>query len=143
MTQPTDPSKSSQHRLRTPSLESPGGTRAQIPGCEFYRSGTVIVARVLPDFDPQRGAVEFERFLDFDRRGPSMRLLINLERSPVLSAMIGALITLQTSCRRVGGTMAICSLNRTARDALKLTRLDQQFVIYADETEGVSGLAAM
>jgi anti-anti-sigma factor len=70
------------------------------------------------------------------------KMVLNLE--PVLflaSVAFGKLVALQGQAQAAGGGLALCQLSLGVKEILDVTRLSQQFDIYATEEEAVRSFA--
>jgi anti-anti-sigma regulatory factor len=113
----------------------------RIDGCDFVQGCGVTVARLRADFDSLRGPGELERFVAPADRGSALRLIVNLAEAPAASAVLGALVNLQASCRRAGAALAVCGLSAATRESFRVTRLDTVFRVFNSEIEAVAAMS--
>jgi anti-anti-sigma factor len=70
------------------------------------------------------------------------RLAVSLaEVDDITSAGINALVVVHAHCRKLGGHLALFGLSRQLRELLKLTHLDQAFVIATTSQEAANSFS--
>jgi anti-anti-sigma factor len=66
------------------------------------------------------------------------RVVLNLDGVEYLASMaIGQLVTLMRKIRSAEGRLVLCKLSRTVEELLRVTRLADVFLTYADEQEAL------
>jgi len=111
-----------------------------IPLLERYDVGAVTVVRITgPELhDDETTAAVFDELIDLVEGAGRSRLVLNLEGIQyVASSATGKLVTLMRKVRSVEGRLVLCKVSRRVEEALRLFRLLDVLLLYADEQEAV------
>lgn len=100
---------------------------------DFDPSGTVLIARIVPSKVTEREAAVIRDEVNAAAEPAGWRVAIDLSEVTLLaSAGLGALLTINKSCREGGGQLAVFGLGEDILGMMKIARLDKVLQIKPD-----------
>jgi anti-anti-sigma factor len=110
---------------------------------EDFGDMTVLRVKVLMLRDDETTETLFEQTYSLVEAAGRSRLVLNLDGVGFMaSAAIGKLIRLMRKAASAGGKLALCSLSRSLEEVLRVSRLSDVLLSYADEQEALQALIA-
>ena len=104
----------------------------------FDRDGAALVGRVIPSKVTEREASVIIDEVQAAANSLGWRVVLDLSDVMLLaSAGLGALLTINKSCKEGGGKLAVFGLNEDLLGMIKLTKLDKVLAIKPDRGAAV------